>query len=453
MRHYCRGSLKCLFLMGGLLATIACGEPPGLPEPGPDERTDDQDQDRESATTASPRSAPGGGTLRALTGTEAEPASALGQLRWTVHEPIGSASSLAVDDLGRSYWMVDGKLRRYDRDGRLLGIVADGAFAPAGSSIETRWVASDASGRLYVVGIFSGELQLDDGSRLPSAGGSDVYVSRIASDGARLWTRRIGNEKHQEWVDFAVGPAGHVLVAPGYAETVLLDENGAVAWTRQLDVPVGRLAVDAGGRGFVFADFSGGITAAGRALESRGPRDLLLAKLDDVGQVTWLTQLGGDGREHATTIVADPSGSVYVAGVFFDELNLGGETLQAVESSEVSSDTGFVASFDAAGRHRWSRVAPAQAMGELNDLAVDSGGRLTLAGRSNAAVVFGFSDVAQYDAMSGSVMWSQNGFLGGGQGSARALAIDPLGGLLVSGVAEPRDATTHELDAHLARIE
>jgi hypothetical protein len=179
----------------------------------------------------------------------------------------------------------------------------------------------------------------------------------------------------------------------------------------------------------------------------------LLAKLDDVGRVTWLTQLGGDGREHATTIVADHSGSVYVAGVFFDGLNLGGETLQAVESSEVSRDTGFVASFDAAGRHRWSRVAPAQAMGELNDLAVDSAGRLTLAGRSNAAVVFGFSDVAQYDAMSGSVMWSQNGFLGGGQGSARALAIDPLGGLLVSGVAEPRDATTHELDAHLARIE
>jgi hypothetical protein len=53
----------------------------------------------------------------------------------------------------------------------------------------------DSSGNVYTTGIFSGTADFDPGtgvSNLTSAGGDDVFISKLNSDGSLAWAKSWG---------------------------------------------------------------------------------------------------------------------------------------------------------------------------------------------------------------------------------------------------------------------
>ena len=79
-------------------------------------------------------------------------------------------------------------------------------------------IALDGRGDVYVTGYFAGTADFDPGAgtaTLTSAGGQDVFVSKLDRDGNYLWARQLGGSGDDAGDDIAVAAAGNVYSA-GY---------------------------------------------------------------------------------------------------------------------------------------------------------------------------------------------------------------------------------------------
>ena len=114
-----------------------------------------------------------------------------------------AATSLAVSSDGRAVV-----------SGAGLGTVAlDPNGEVAWQKDYTGAVATDATGAVLVTGGFSGTTDFG-GGELTSAGGSDVFVVKLGSDGSHVWSKRFGDAGDmQQGQAVAADPAGNVLVS------------------------------------------------------------------------------------------------------------------------------------------------------------------------------------------------------------------------------------------------
>ena len=149
-------------------------------------------------------------------------------------------------------------------------------------------IALDASGDVYTAGAFSGTADFDPGPgtfNLISAGGSDVFVSKLDSAGDFVWARQLG--------DNASGRSGGAGIA--------LDASGNIYTTGSLS---GTVDFDPGPGTF--------------NLISAGSNDVFVSKLDSAGDFLWARQLGDNagGRSGGTGIAVDGSGNIFTTGSF-----------------------------------------------------------------------------------------------------------------------------------------
>jgi len=114
-------------------------------------------------------------------------------------------------------------------------------------------VAVDSSGNTYATGIFEGTSTFGS-SILNSAGFQDIFVEKLAPDGAVQWAKRMGGTlSNDEGHGIAVDASGNVYVTGRFAATadfgpyvltsagnsydgfvVKLDPNGAVQWAKRM---------------------------------------------------------------------------------------------------------------------------------------------------------------------------------------------------------------------------
>ena len=153
-------------------------------------------------------------------------------------------------------------------------------------------VAVDVPGNVYTVGSFAGTADFDPGAgvfNLTSAGGTDVFVSKLDSDGNFLWAGAMGGSSVLSFVccDFASGVA---LDSAGNVYTV-----GNFRGTADFDPGAG-----------VF-----NLTAASLA------RNAFISKLDSDGNFVWARAMDGSGNL-ATDVALDAAGNVYSVGSFVE---------------------------------------------------------------------------------------------------------------------------------------
>jgi len=229
---------------------------------------------------------------------------------------------------GYTYGAIDGQssagsvdmfVTKYDTDGtkqwtRQLGTSSsDIGYA----------VATDASGNVYVAGYTYGAIDGQSGS-----GSSDMFVTKYDTDGFKQWTRQLGTSYVDAGYGVSADGAGNVCVA-GYTDGSLdgqssagssdmfvtrYDTDGAKQWTRQLGEP------DYDGGYGVASDGDGNVYVAGEtygSLDGRsyaGVNDIFVAKYDPSGVRLWTKQPGSSGEEGCFGIAADGIGNVYLAG-------------------------------------------------------------------------------------------------------------------------------------------
>jgi enterochelin esterase-like enzyme len=204
---------------------------------------------------------------------------------------------------------------KFDPDGnrewlRQLGVpaVADRGYA----------IATDATGNVYVTGYTRGDLA---GA---NQGDKDVYLAKLDPSGAQVWLRQFGSAgEDKAWGVAATGdgirlggmtsgalgtPAGSL---DGFVARYDADGNGV--WLQQFGTAANEevwgLTADAGGNTYV-AGYSAGAFDGPLA----GDKDLVAARFDASGAITWKDQLGTDLNDKGAAVQLDDAGNLYVAG-------------------------------------------------------------------------------------------------------------------------------------------
>lgn len=196
------------------------------------------------------------------------------------------------------------------------------------------------SGAIYTTGSFQGTVDFDPGAgefnligpaSAPQFPTSDIFVSKLDSEGNFLWAIKL----HE-----SAGVQGHSIVTDNFgnvyttgnmtgAEDVdifisKLDNLGNLVWTNTFSgtgFDYGQsVALDASGSVFVSGYFrSPSIIIGPTTLTNAGASntsDILIAKLDNSGDFVWAKAVGGAGHDNCHSVALDASGSAYVAGYY-----------------------------------------------------------------------------------------------------------------------------------------
>jgi hypothetical protein len=234
-------------------------------------------------------------------------------------------------------------------------------------------IAPDSSGGIYVTGTTSGAL---GGA---SAGKTDAWLARYDGTGSELWIRQIGTSTWDEGTALAADGLGGVYVS-----------------------------------GWTFGSLGG---------PNAGFFDGWVARYDGTGNQVWIRQLGASKGEYLTAAAADGSGGVYV----------GGYTDSSFAGPSAAGWDAWLARYDGAGNHLWTRQFGSNVSDGLYAAAPDGAGGVYVGGWTEGSIAgpfLGFITdawLARYDSAGNQVWIRQIGT--SGEEVASAAAEDLSGGV------------------------
>jgi uncharacterized delta-60 repeat protein len=216
-------------------------------------------------------------------------------------------------------------------------------------------VAVTSDGSVCTVGTFGAVADFDPGdatSNLTSAGGYDVFISKLDSQGNYVWARRVGG---------SYGDDGY-----GIATT----SDGSVYTT---------------GSFYGSADFDPGDPVF--SLTSSGTTNAFVSKLDSSGNFVWAADLGRGGYATGQSIAVVEGRCIYVTGQFSDTADFNPGPA-AFELTSAGSDDVFVSALNIQGN-----LISARRMGGTGSdygyaVAARSDGMVSVAGSFNGAADF-----------------------------------------------------------------
>jgi hypothetical protein len=303
----------------------------------------------------------------------------------------------------------------------VFGDAARGADLPVA-------LALDAAGNVHVTGgviLCSGDYRScrDD----PRRGGYETV--KYDRDGRELWVARYGGPGTTEGLPAAIAldVAGNVYVtgdSEGAYVTVKYDRDGKELWVARYEGEPDEsaccsratdLAVDAAGSAIV-TGVSQGVYAT--------------VKYDPDGNELWVART--EGKDAPVAVSVDGAGNVFVAGTRWPPVPAPGNFYDAI-----------VVKYDASGQESWiaRHDGPEMRNDFPTDLAVDARDNILVAGWSQYADHTADFLTLKYDG-SGNEVWARlHDGPEHGSDFARALAVDPLGSVYVTGASVPAGGT------------
>lgn len=294
-------------------------------------------------------------------------------------------------------------------------------------------VAVDGAGNVYTTGYFQGTGDFDPGTgvvNLTSAGGTDIFISKLNSAGNLVWVKRIGGVGSDVARAIKVDAAGNVYTIgyfgsstdfdPGVGSYNLtnlgsndvfiskLDASGNFVWAKQFgstgnDMGYG-MAIDAGGNVYTTGafentvDFDPGTNVFN--MSSSGNQDIFVSKLDANGAFVWAKSMGSSLGDFGLCITLDGSGNVYTSGNFqgTGEFDPGAATytLSAVNGRDI-----FVSKLSGTGNFIYAKQIGGGGDQTVNSIVVDPYSNLYMTGS--------FQSLTDFDPGAGTYTLSSNG--------------------------------------------
>jgi hypothetical protein len=320
----------------------------------------------------------------------------LGQV--AIAQPFQGEWDLGGGPMQGYYW--DGFFTMFDAQGEHLATTHLDVSENMGldGEIGDLTVAFGPAGDVYVAGSFSGTLTINADNHVAPYGIDgivdvlwltyDVLLVKFAPDGTYLWSKRFGDEFSQEAFALAIAPTGDIVV---------------------------------GGPSKGITDFGGG--PLGIADKTTG----FLAAFTPDGDHLWSRSFGPP-YAYPVLLSTDPAGRISMAGFNNPGADLGGGPL-----AQVPGQSFFLAQFDAAGKHRWSR--PYLADHDLRAMVSDASGAVMVTGHHYSPdFVYSDMNLARFAAADGKLLWNKQA-----TSPARAvsngvvLTLDLAGNVVVGG--------------------
>lgn len=196
---------------------------------------------------------------------------------------------------------------------------------------------------------------------LPIVGFRDCFVAKYRSDGTLMWALRVGTAGEERCTAVDVGPDDRVRVAGFF--------DGLVTVGSATDASTGNP-----------------VSAAQVSLSSRGARDVMLASYTSAGVLEWTTNGGSTGSEDSWSLAGTPDGGVIMSSQLTGATSMSSATTAApgtpIDATSLTLDgpTGnfgsMVARFDVEGRITWLTGVRSSTSVALQDVSVDSRGRV-----------------------------------------------------------------------------
>ncbi len=235
-------------------------------------------------------------------------------------------------------------------------------FGAAAGGSTVYGVAVDAGGNTYVTGVMAGTVTFG-GSALVSAGAGDIIVASFAPDGTHRWSERFGGS------------------ADDYGQGIAVADDKV----------------------YVTGGFSGSVDFGGGAVASAGGFDgVVLVLAASTGVVASHRQFGSPDDDALIDVAVDADANVTIAGAF----DLGTLVLDGAHAlTGLAARNAFVASFDAGGAVRWSRVLSTAAtdLSGCYALAVDPSGNVVTVGGFSGSLDAGAGTLTSAGSLDGFV--------------------------------------------------
>jgi len=296
-------------------------------------------------------------------------------------------------------------------------------------------VATDAAGNAIVVGAFNATINFGGNALVTPGEFAHLFVAKFDNACNHVWSKSFGNSTGpQSATAVATDAAGNVFVTgslngdvnfgggnlaggAGNVFVVKLDTNGAHLWSKQFGLGNGAaLATDANGNLSLIGYSSGAVDFGGGALPNAGAQRAIFAKLGGAGGHLYSTRFGAAGAL-GLGVSTDAAGASFLVGGFSNgSLTFGGST----HTNPGGNTDIFFAKRDNAGAHVFSQAYRDNAGADLVETAASittmSTGDVVVAGRAMGALnvggtllpAGGFSDtiVASYTS-AGAHVWSK----------------------------------------------
>jgi hypothetical protein len=342
--------------------------------------------------------------------------------------------------------------------------------------------ATDASGNLYMTGVFDGTVDFNPGQAtvdLTDSGFGDVFITKIDSAGDFVWVKQIGRESYDQGTSIAVdkfndiyvtgffsrdstdfdpGPGTNYLFDSGGANTFILklDSAGDFIFAKQLgpgENSPNSLALDASDNILVTGifgstvDFDPGIDTLSLTSVSN---DIYILKLNSFGNFIWVKPIDVNvTTTRSYSLAADAARNIYITGLLLGtvDFNPGVGVSNLTATSVFGAE--YILKLDSSGNFNWVKAINGKISQTGGDRAIrvdDTGNSYTIGWfndtidfdpgtgvfeLTNTATTGGSTYLLKLNA-SGNLDWAKQ--IGDpGNGGKKVIALDTANNLFVTG--------------------
>ena len=259
-------------------------------------------------------------------------------------------------------------------------------------------VVCDSKSNLYVAGSFFDTLNCSS-KKIKSSGRQDLFIAIFNENGASEELIAAGGRGNDIATCLCVTPDDKLVIGGVLSDTATFDKIKVPGVSKQLfiagmdnrrnfiwvstisvesDASLYMIDADNQGNIFVSGDFTGTLEAGNQKVNSKGKRDVFLARFNRTGTLEKLYSFGSEEDDFPGSIFADVLGNVFLAGVF-------GKSLESGDVKFITGPAGtktnvFIAKFDMDFNARWVNVLHGDDYAQIASLKKDKYGNFYAAG-------------------------------------------------------------------------
>jgi len=270
-------------------------------------------------------------------------------------------------------------------------------------------IISDSNDNLISTGYFSNTGDFDPSLstfNLISGGQSDIFISKLDSNGNFIWAKKTGGGFNDRGVSITLDSVQNIYTTGSFAGTVdfdpgigsvslvaagsqaiyinKLDSNGNFVWAKNIGGPVvagsganqgNSISLDQTSNIFITGYFSGTVDFDPSAnvfnLTSNGSLDIFICKIDNIGNFSWAKKIGGLGDDLGKSIALDIDENIITTGYFQNSVDFDPNTGSYNLNSNGIDDI-FISKIDPLGNFIWAKKIGGTSSDKSNSICTDN---------------------------------------------------------------------------------